>query len=118
NHLRTKLKEIGQIEIDEIYLGVSASGAQAIIPVQAKGGKDKIGVAQVHQDIAFCRQRFPKMDPRIVGAQFLSQMEIALMEFGEHEREIVVLRESHFRLVPAAEITDEDLAAYRLHLDS
>ncbi|MCI0523886.1 MAG: endonuclease, partial [Acidobacteria bacterium] len=39
NHLRTKISNYGQIEIDELYVGVDARGAQFIIPVQAKGGK-------------------------------------------------------------------------------
>ena len=39
NHLRTSVKGIGQIEIDEIYVGVDRHGCQFVIPVQAKGGK-------------------------------------------------------------------------------
>ena len=43
NHLRAKVSSIGQIEIDEIYLGVDKDGNRYIIPIQAKGGNDKIG---------------------------------------------------------------------------
>ena len=38
NHLRTTVKGIGQIEIDEIYVGVDKHGRQYVVPVQAKGG--------------------------------------------------------------------------------
>jgi hypothetical protein len=37
NHLRTNVRSVGQIEIDEIYVGVDRHGSQYIVPVQAKG---------------------------------------------------------------------------------
>ena len=43
NHLRTTVTGIGQIETDELYIGVDRRGAQYIFPVQAKGGKDQLG---------------------------------------------------------------------------
>jgi hypothetical protein len=49
NHLRTTVEEIGQIEIDEIYVGVDRYGRQFVIPVQAKGGNDQHGVVQTQQ---------------------------------------------------------------------
>ena len=35
NHLRTTVKGVGQIEIDEIYLGIDRYGAHYVMPVQA-----------------------------------------------------------------------------------
>lgn len=43
NHLRTTVKNLGQIEIDEIYVGLDRHGRQFVVPVQAKGGNDKHG---------------------------------------------------------------------------
>ena len=43
NHLRSSVEGIGQIETDELYVGISKQGAHYIIPVQAKGGKDRLG---------------------------------------------------------------------------
>ena len=37
NHLRTTVTGIGQIEIDELYLGIDRYGCHYAIPVQAKG---------------------------------------------------------------------------------
>ncbi|CAM2010940.1 hypothetical protein [Acanthopleuribacter pedis] len=42
NHLRTTVKGVGQIEIDEIYVGIDKKGRQFVIPVQAKGGNDQL----------------------------------------------------------------------------
>jgi hypothetical protein len=41
NHLRTKVKGIGQIEVDELYLGIDRGGSHHVIPVQAKGDETK-----------------------------------------------------------------------------
>ena len=59
SHLRTKVKGIGQCEIDELYIGVDRSGSHYILPVQAKGGNDKLGAVQIEQDMAVCRAKFP-----------------------------------------------------------
>jgi hypothetical protein len=37
NHLRTTASDIGQVEIDEVYVGIDRFGRQYIVPVQAKG---------------------------------------------------------------------------------
>ena len=71
NHLRTSVPEIGQIEIDEVYVAVNNSGNQFVIPVQAKGGSDQIGIVQVMQDLALCRKAFPLLTPRPVAVQFV-----------------------------------------------
>ncbi len=52
NHLRTAVKNVGQVETDEIYVGLDKRGAHFILPVQAKGKREKIGIVQIEQDIA------------------------------------------------------------------
>ena len=113
NHLRTTVKGIGQIEIDELYVGVNRTGCQFIIPVQAKGNKDRIGTVQAKQDIAFCAQRYSSLVCRPLAAQFMSEDVIALFELTEADGVVRVSEEKHYRLVPSDEITPEDLAAYR-----
>lgn len=44
NHLRTAVLEMGQVETDEIYIGIDKRGVHYVLPVQAKGRKDKIGI--------------------------------------------------------------------------
>jgi hypothetical protein len=50
NHLRTTVKGLGQIEIDEVYVGVDRFGCQYIISVQAKGGSDQLSTVQAKQE--------------------------------------------------------------------
>ncbi|HZR27685.1 MAG TPA: hypothetical protein VFA71_02810 [Terriglobales bacterium] len=59
NHFRTSVKDMGQIEIDELYVGVNREGQQFIVPVQAKGGSDQLSIIQAIQDIACCCEKFP-----------------------------------------------------------
>lgn len=44
NHLRTTVSNLGQVETDEVYIGIDSRGAHYVLPVQAKGGRDKLGL--------------------------------------------------------------------------
>lgn len=114
NHLRTNLKGIGQLEIDEVYVGVDRHGRQFVVPVQAKGGADKHGVVQTHQDIAFSQSKYPDLLCRAVSAQFMSDDRIAMFELAIQDGEVKVVEEKHYRLVPAINIKKQDLALYNL----
>jgi hypothetical protein len=113
NHLRTALTGVGQIEVDEVYIGVNRQGAQFVIPVQAKGGRDQLGRVQVEQDIACCADKFPHLICRPVATQFIPDGTIAMFELGEQEGVIRVLDERHYQLVPADSISEADLELYR-----
>jgi hypothetical protein len=113
NHLRTTVPGIGQVETDELYVGVDKKGIQYVIPVQAKGGRDRLSVVQIEQDIGVCVSKFPSLMCRPIGAQFMRDDLIALFEFEQSDRRIVVASERHYKLVPPDEVTDEDLAAYK-----
>lgn len=114
NHLRTAIEGVGQIEIDEVYVGVDRLGRQFIIPVQAKGGSDQLSPVQAKQDIACCKEKFPLLICRAVSAQFMADDRIALFELTLENGAVKVVMEAHYRLVPADEISSEDLAAYAL----
>lgn len=103
NHLRTSVEDIGQIEIDELYVGIDKNGRHYVIPVQAKGGNDKLSPAQAEQDIAYCEEKYPALTCRAVSAQFMTDDRIALFELAINEDEIRVVDEKHYKLSPAAE---------------
>lgn len=113
NHLRTQVKNIGQLETDELYIGVDKSGAHFVLPVQAKGHRDRIEIVQVEQDLALCAERFSELLCRPIGAQFLEDDVIALFEFVEEDDILSVRDEKHYRLVPAEEISAQDLDRYK-----
>jgi hypothetical protein len=113
SHLRTTVPELGQVETDEVYVGVDRHGAHYVFPVQAKGGADALNVVQIEQDIALCAAKFPDLACRPIGAQFMSGSVIALFEFADDGSRIVIVDEKHYRLVPPEELTSDDLARYR-----
>jgi hypothetical protein len=113
NHLRTTVSGMGQVETDEIYVGLDKKGVQYVFPVQAKGGKDKLSVVQIEQDMAMCSEKFPSLVCRPVGAQFMPNEVIALFEFENGDPGVAVAAEKHYKLVPPEEVTEEDLRAYQ-----
>lgn len=113
SHLRTKVASIGQMEIDELYVGLNKEGAQFIIPVQAKGGKDKQGISQVLQDHEFCKIEFPNLIPRLIAAQFMSDDRVAMMELIVGPSAVTVRNERHYLLTDQKTISDADLKSYR-----
>ena len=113
NHLRTTVKGIGQIEIDELYVGLDKRGCHYVIPVQAKGGKDQIGIVQTSQDIRFVEEKFPGMRCRAIAAQFMDARIVALFELTLQDDAIKVVEERHFRLVPAKKLNQAAIRDYR-----
>lgn len=116
NHLRTTAPEIGQVEIDEVYVGVDKHGAQYIFPVQAKGGKDKLSVVQIEQDLAVCAHKFPSLVCRPIGTQFVERDVIAVFGFEQSKNGIRISEEKHYMLVAPDEVTEDDLRNYRQRL--
>lgn len=112
NHLRTTVKAVGQIEIDEIYVGIDRYGRQFVVPVQAKGGSDKHGVVQTQQDVACCAEKFPGLICRPVSAQFMADKRIAMFELAVVGGDIKVVDEKHYQLVAASSISADDLTQY------
>lgn len=116
NHMRTTVRGIGQIEIDEVYVALDRQGVQYVIPVQAKGGKDQLAVVQTKQDLACCAEKFPTLTCRSVSAQFIKmedkKKKIAMFELSVEDGRVVIVEEKHYRLVPSTEISVEELKAY------
>jgi len=112
NHLRTTAPGIGQTETDEIYVGVNKQGQHFVIPVQAKGKTDQLGIVQIEQDMAVCKAKFPALVCRPVAAQFIESDLIALFEFVQSEGMVSIKEERHYRIVPNEKLSDEEIKAY------
>lgn len=112
NHLRTQIDGV-QIETDELYVALGKTGEQHIIPVQAKGGSDRIGRVQLEQDIALCKHRFGNLTCRPIAAQFMQDDVIAMFELTVVKDKVQIVEEKHYKLVPASDISPEDLETMR-----
>jgi hypothetical protein len=113
NHLRTTIQNVGQIEIDEVYLGINKKGAHFVIPCQAKSPGDRFGIVQVMQDIEFCRARYPNAICKPIALQFLSENDVAILELAVEDSgdifHLSVADERHYKLVSRDGITDEEI---------
>lgn len=118
NHLRTSVGGMGQVETDELYVGVDKKGVHYAIPVQAKSGTNNIGRVQIEQDIAVCADKLPSLVCRPIGAYAIGDDIVALLEFEEDDSEIRIASEKRYRLVPPEAITADDLARYRQRLST
>lgn len=113
NHLRTTVTGVGQIEIDELYIGLDTHGCHYIIPVQAKGGSDQIGVVQTSQDIAFVSEKFPGIRCRAISAQFMDDGIVALFELAIADDSVQVVQERHYKLVRSKKLNADSIRDYR-----
>lgn len=114
NHLRTSLPNVGQIEIDEVYLGVNKKGTHFVIPCQAKSPGDRFGIVQVMQDIEFCKANYPYAVCKPIALQFLSDQDVAILELAvEDDNDTIklsVVDERHYTLVSQDKISHDEIA--------
>jgi hypothetical protein len=118
NHLRTTVPHIGQVETDEIYVGIDKRGVHFVLPVQAKAASERLGIVQIEQDFAVGATKFPNLICRPVAAQFMAEDLIALFEFEQTENGVRISAEKHYKLVRPEELTPEELETYKTRSDA
>jgi hypothetical protein len=94
HHLRTTVPSMGQVETDELYVGIDRRGAHYVFPVQAKGGRDRQNIVQIEQDFAMCAMKFPNLICRAIGAQCMQDNLIALSSLKNHQGGLCLFRKS------------------------
>lgn len=118
SHLRTTVVELGQVETDEVYIGVDRRGAHYVFPIQVKRGKDTLSAVQIRQDIAMCRTKWPSLICRPIAAQYMGEDFIAMFELEQTgDGELKILTEKHYRLVSPDALSPEELESYRRRSD-
>ncbi len=112
NHLRTTVKGIGQVEVDEIYVGLNRKGNHFVLPCQAKSRSDRFGIVQVIQDISLCSARYPNAECRPIALQFVGENSVAILELAVRDEDQVlklnIIDEKHYLLVPRSEFGSGD----------
>ncbi|MDR3196902.1 MAG: hypothetical protein LBU34_03445 [Planctomycetaceae bacterium] len=114
NHLRTYIADIGQVETDELYIGLDKRGVHYILPVQAKGGDDQLGIVQMEQDFALCQEKFPILVCIPIAAQFIEKELIALFSFKQTDKGIAIINEKHYRLVDTNDLSEKEIQCYNI----
>lgn len=78
---------MGQVEIDDLYIGIDSDGCGFVLPVEAKGesSKDQLGVVQITQMVKFARQAFPGLPVRPIGVKIMPDGSFLFLEFNDSE---------------------------------
>ena len=86
SHIRTTIEGEGQIEIDDLYVGIDTDGTEYILPLEAKSAddRDKLGWIQISNMVKFARQNFPKLKCRPIAAKPAGHNKICLIEFDNN----------------------------------
>lgn len=105
NHWRTSIKNKGQCEIDDLYVGLDTNGKQYVLPVEAKCCREHLSKTQIAQMIDFARERYPRLKIRPIGVQEMRDGNVTLVEFspGASPDKIKIRDMRRYRLVPMSE---------------
>jgi len=101
SHIRTHVAGHGQVEIDELYVGVDKDGQGYVLPVEAKEESEKLGLDKAVALTLFARNRFPRLICRPIGImrRALHLFDCVEFEPAEELSKVVVLEMRRYRLV-------------------
>ena len=103
NHYRSFVADMGEVELDALYVGVDKTGVLFIVPVEAKseGESEMIGRVQISQMAKLVRQSFPHLRRRILAIKALSDRTISIAEFDDHQEpdDLGIVSVARFRLI-------------------
>lgn len=82
-HFRTTVANMGQVEIDDLYIGLDTDGDGFVLPIEAKidSPKDQLGVIQITQMIQFAQAQFPDLVVRPIGVKLMLDGSYMFLEF-------------------------------------
>jgi hypothetical protein len=102
SHIRTTIEGEGQIEVDDLYVGVDTDGVEYILPLEAKSAddRDKLGWIQISNMVKFAHQNFSKLNCRPIAAKPVSHNKIYLIEFDSNpdSEEVSIVQVKLYRL--------------------
>lgn len=82
-HFRTTVQALGQVEIDDLYLGVDESGNWAVLPIEGKVGGERLGIVQIRALSLFAKEQFPDLEVRPLGIKLLRDGTFLFVEFND-----------------------------------
>lgn len=82
-HVRAYIEDSGQVEIDDLYLGVDTDGNQYVIPIEAKTADEPLGLIQITNLNAFAQENFPDLILQSIAIKFWSDGSIFFVAFNQ-----------------------------------
>ncbi len=80
-HIQTHVPKHGQVQIDDLYVGVDKNGAGYVLPVEAKDSGESLGIDKVVALTLFAQHKFPNLVCRPMAVIRQAPDEIACIEF-------------------------------------
>ena len=103
-HFRTFITEMGQVEVDDLYVGIDGDGREYVIPVGAKGRgrRERAGISHVADLIRFGKQNYPELElrPLILKGWDDGSIFILLFNTADNLEEIQVVSCKRYMLIP------------------
>lgn len=81
SHVRTHIKGHGQVEVDELYVGIDKDGQGFVLPVEAKDVGESLGVGKVVALTLFGQHKYPSLVCRPIAVVRESEARITCIEF-------------------------------------
>ena len=81
SHVRTQIKGHGQVEVDDLYVGVDKDGQGFVLPVEAKDAGESLGVDKAVGLTLHARAKFPNLICRPIAVVREHPLQISCVEF-------------------------------------
>lgn len=81
SHVRTQIKGHGQVEIDELYVGVDKDGRGFVLPVEGKEEGESLGIDKAVSLTLFAKSKYPDLVCRPVAIIREGENQMACVEF-------------------------------------
>jgi hypothetical protein len=81
SHVRTQIKGHGQVEIDELYVGVDKDGRGYVLPVEGKEESESLGIDKAVSLTLFAKAKYPQLICRPIALIRESEHQISCVEF-------------------------------------
>lgn len=102
SHVRKGVKLVGQVEVDEVDVGISLNIADTpiIFPIEAKASPDALNWTQIAAQVTFAMQYFPDHVIRPIAVKVDYDSLIHILEFNSTQEpsKLQVLRSTTYRL--------------------
>lgn len=102
SHVRKSVLEVGQVEVDEVDVGVAVDHTEKpiIFPIEAKAAPDALNWIQVAAQVRFAKQYFPEHLIRPIGIKVDYDSLIHVLEFTASldASQLEVVRSTTYRL--------------------
>ncbi len=81
SHVRTQVRGHGQVEIDELYVGVDKDGKGYVLPVEGKEENESLGIDKAVSLTLFAKAKYPDLICRPIAIIRETDNQLACVEF-------------------------------------